>query len=79
MSKVETFVGIKVNGEYGIVEFERADKCEITGFTGNEVFVSFNNHCIDIIDYGTPYVSYLKGERIKQQLKETWVDRHIDC
>jgi hypothetical protein len=78
MSEKETFVGFTVNGECGTFEFERSENDERLGLSDKDVFVTFNGKCIDIIPYGTPYFSYLKGERIKQQLEETWVDRYVD-
>lgn len=66
--------------EIGTVTFLRSVDAPISGLSAKDVFVSFNNDCIDIIPYekGFDYSTYTTTQRFKTMMEETWVDRIVD-
>lgn len=64
--------------ETGYIAFENSCHCEELGLKGNDIFVLFEGYTIDIIDVSDNKDKYLKSERLKQKMIDTYVDRVVD-
>lgn len=69
-----------VGSEFGEVVFDRCCEDEITNLRNTMVFVNFNGHCVEIIEYAgddhTVYQAYLDSPAFKKAIADSWLDRH---
>lgn len=68
-----------VAGEYGNVTFVGGgEDCVISNIPKDMVFVSFDDHCVDIINIKDDFKEYLTTDRFAQCIRDSHIDRKID-
>lgn len=70
--------GHAVAGERGELVFTRSEDCAMSGLSSSEVFVSFQDTCIDIIEFGTDLEAYIDSPRLVEKVRDSWLDRNAD-